>query len=270
MAIATEFSPDIRVENEVPIGLVVADFDGTIANTFEDSPAGVNVRTAYEQAIKESLGIDAYAIYLDKGGLRNRSPFQVVSELVSGKTQREVEGLTQKLNVTKLRLLCDEIGTHFPDGSIWPRPIEGYVEFVGGVSSLEEGFRPNHVVLSSGHHAFIGRTLNAWGLFDGDSRPRVFSEELARGVARARGLSVQSMSKPSFRLMEFVLETIYGPTIGEEIRSSVIYVGDDPEKDGGLARNSGVDFVQISTVDPMTSWRSVMEGRTSRRLPDAG
>jgi len=58
------------------------DFDGTCANTFSSSPNGIDVHKAYSFAVRDVLGQEALASYISLGGLHNRTPVQVVRELL--------------------------------------------------------------------------------------------------------------------------------------------------------------------------------------------
>lgn len=250
--------------------IVLSDFDGTIAHTSEPSPAGIDVERAVGIAVQEVLGPDGAAIFRQQGGLQNRAPVELMADLLPGLSTAELDRLTQRFNAAKLGVLSGEIGTTFSDGSVWPRPVDGFFDFL---TRLEGGSGTGLAIISSGHHSFIGKVLDLWGLV-GRRRPRVFSEELARATARKEGIPLTMLAKPNGHLMNVVLQGLASGLGGntqdrvEVLRGGTVYVGDDPIKDGGLAHNSGVGFVHIRPENSRESWESVLSILGGRALAD--
>ncbi len=239
--------------------LVVKDFDGTVARTFEESPNGVGVYEAYEIAIDEVFGAEALELYMKNGGLRNRAPAEVVQELAPGADYEELEQLTARFVHAKLDILLGEIGSRFPDGEVWPRPMPGYLDLREQVESARaEGQLIDDLMLTSAHEPFIFKTYEAWGV----NRPtHVLAEDTVRRLDL--GLPLQRLIKPSPLLMDLarsMWRQSYDLDSGDESDDELkrmVYIGDDPVKDGELARQSGVDFMLLDKDNPLETWRGL-------------
>ncbi len=126
----------------------------------------------------------------------------------------------------KLSLLNREIGVY--ESGPWPAACPGVIEFLRKRSDEPYG------IISSGHESFIYRMCRLWDV----PYPRfLITDDDMRGL----GLPVEVTSKPSGLLMQKFIEraAMLGYALDAE---SIIYHGDDPEKDGGLAKNGGVQF----------------------------
>lgn len=254
--------------------LVAADFDGTIAYTFEPSPAGVDVKSATGHAIRVVLGDGAFSSYQEKGGLRNRAPYEVVAELRPDLGTEGQLALTRKLSREKLSILLGEIGSRFPTGEVWPRPVPGYLDFFEAFRSQGQSARTDHVILSSGHQAFIRKAFRVWGI---DYPVPLVSEETSRALARTRRVAPEDMLKPAKGLMDSVLwawmrrngEPDNADTL-DFARQHTLMVGDDLVKDGGLAHNSGTSFIHIDPLSPTGSWSDVAAWASLDMLGTAG
>lgn len=240
--------------------LIAKDFDGTVAKTFEKSPHGIGVHEAYEYAIEDMFGINELELYINSGGLHNRAPAEVVQSLTQGTTEDELEDLTTQFINTKLAVLMGEIGERFADGSLWPRPTSGYLRFRELVEEARsEGRFIDDIILSSGHEPFISNTYKAWNVGE---PTHVVAEETMRKLSLR--LPMEQLVKPSRVLME-TAHSIWRQGYGicsdiaslDEDRSRMFYIGDDPIKDGELARNSGVDFIWLDSKNSAEIWRSV-------------
>ncbi len=226
------------------------DFDGTAANTFASSPNHIGVTEAYTIAVDSVFGAATLRQYCESGGLCNRAPREVVQSLAPDATTVETQELCDKLVAAKLAVLLDEIGP------TWPQPIEGYLPLRKRVQRAnEQGQRVDEAIISSGHEPFIRKTYDAWG----EPAPDIIiASEI---LEQATDFTPDQLIKPSAGLMVVarnLWRTIYGvgfTTTGEQHR--MIYVGDDREKDGCLASNSGIPFVHISGETPAESWRTV-------------
>ena len=90
--------------------LFVSDFDGTVSNTFAESPNGINVDMAYEYAIKKFFGEEGLIVYQKIGGLQNRAPGEVVLNILrqadnAGILSKNAEECFDKRNKTLSRLV---------------------------------------------------------------------------------------------------------------------------------------------------------------------
>ena len=224
--------------------LAATDFDKTVALTTEPSPAGVGVIEAYDIAVDAVFDPDQFAAYQNNNGLRNRAPFEVVSELMPGAYVSEIKDKEHELNKAKLDVLLGQIGTRFADGQLWPRPVPGYLEFCERMHETRDaGIRVEDAIISSGHEAFIRKTYDVWAIRYPDHLITV--ETLER-------FGMGSETKPSPRLMDIARgfwRAGYGLPFWEDATDEelalIAYAGDDPVKDGGLATNSRVPFVLI-------------------------
>lgn len=251
--------------------LLAMDFDGTIARTFEDSPNEVNVEVAYEEAVLEIFGHRALGKYIGSGGLRNRAPIEVAQQLSGESEQSVLNELTDKIVCAKLDVLVGEIGQKFQNGDTWPRPTAGFMEFYDALQRRDPEDPVDRLIISSGHNSFIRRTHTAWGIF---APSKIISEESMRALGGATDIS--KLVKPSPALMNIAYNLWRGDnlldlesSIPEEYRQEILYVGDDPDKDGLLAASSGVGFVLIGKKTSAEDWKTVMDclvvGRTSVR-----
>ncbi len=144
--------------------LLVKDFDGTVAQTFEKSPSGVSVHEAYEIAVDTIFGAKGVDEYHRQGGLNNRAPIEVVTRLAPDAEGAEHELLVAQLIDAKLGVLVGQIGKSLADGAQWPRPMLGYLDFREALQATrEDGRLVDDLVLSSGHVAFIERVYDMWG-----------------------------------------------------------------------------------------------------------
>lgn len=257
MAASTiERSPELFAQTR----LLAEDFDGTIAKTFEPSPGGVDVHVAYEFAIDELFGPGACDVYRQNGGLRNRAPREVVTDLVGPEEEAVVTELTDRLVGAKLGVLVSEIGRHFDDGSVWPRPVEGYLDLRSYIEKgRQDGRLVDEAIISSGHQPFIAATYAAWGL----TPPEII---VASEITTAHPVyRPEQLIKPAPELMEVARDlwrTAYGLIARtDEERERMWYVGDDPVKDGELARNSGIWFTLIDPINSAECWRQIVAPR---------
>jgi len=98
-----------------------------------------------------------------------------------------------------------------------------------------------------------------WGV---EQPTHIVAEETVRELDL--GLPVSQLVKPSALLMG-VVHNIWSAGYGlpeergipKDVLRRIIYVGDDPDKDGELAANSGVEFIRIHTCDSEADWQQV-------------
>lgn len=207
---------------------LVLDFDGTMADTFKPSPNEIGVSEAYCLAVEELFGEKGGKALCAVGGLQNRAPIELIFALqtegigLSGRLEDAAENLVK----AKMEVLLREIT------STWPLPCAGYPEFNNSLFQIcQSGVDVRLSILSSGHTKFIEKTLNIW-----NKQWKVFWPDVIVSDDDVRNLPlpIQQKIKPS----PFLFELLREQTRGENF----IYFGDDPEKDGMLAVNSGVPF----------------------------
>lgn len=204
--------------------LLLSDFDGTMAKTFDPNPHNIGVHKAYEIALCQVFGERVLLIYHELGGLQNRDPESLVTVLLDNDPSLRIAGRTikemaEQLVQYKLEVLLQEIGP------MWPLPCDGFREFADQLTGVcELG------IVSSGHTQFIQRTLHTWGI----SCPQVMVTD---DDTRYLDLPLLARVKPAPYPFELAMtQWLDGD------RSRVIYFGDDPVKDGGLACNVDVPF----------------------------
>lgn len=239
--------------------LFASDFDGTIALTFESSPRNINVNEAYIIAVESLFGLKALERYINDGGHRNRAPVEIVQFLMEVDNGKDLEEPTELLIQAKLNILIGEIGPQ-SDGTIWPQLVPGFLNTWQAIhQARDEGRVLDTAVISAGHTPFIEKTFGVWGIPSPDI---LVTDDTLRKLKPSRPL--QEIVKPSPYLMDIVLKQwcqIYKlgdlatPTMG--LASRVLYTGDDLARDGGLAANSGADFVYMDVDNPEHAWQKI-------------
>ena len=201
---------------------LVLDFGGTLARTFDSCEGVLSVHGAVEKVIYDMLGKYALHIYRERGGLRNRAPTEIISELIllCELNPSLHDELTEEFVKRKVAILTDQISPE------WPLPTPGCVGYLRHFSDV--GLQLG--IISTGHETFIRRCFEMWGL---KMPMAIVSEDDMRG---RKTLPLHDRVKPSPALFRVFLEKL--PVDPGE----VLYVGDDPEKDGQFAANSGLRF----------------------------
>ncbi len=233
--------------------LLACDFDGTIALTSVPAPSGTTVASAYEVAIRQVLGENAVSKYVEHGGLRNRAPAEVIIDLAPELDTDRVRQKTEDLVAAKLDVLYQEVGQTLPDGSRWPRPVEGFMDCWAKISAHPQ---MDTAVVSSGHQNFIERfyevqELPAPNLMVTDDDMRPLMEHLPPELCVKPGRLLLDIVHSRW-LARYGIEPNY-----ETIKSSrgrIMYAGDDPNKDGKLAENAGVTFSHIGEGNQANVW----------------
>ena len=232
------------------------DFDGTIARTFDPSPRGVTVASAYDTAVDQIFGVQSLAEYHASGGLRNRAPVEIVRQLAPDATTTQQADLVAMLDDAKLAVLLEEITAQ------WPQPTDGYLDFIKKMQrGRENGARTTEAIISSGHAPFITQTYKAWGVPEPEI---ILAQEAIAAMANAENLPVPA--KPSTRIMRFahtlwrdkhhILPTAQIPVI-DAARMS--YVGDDKLKDGEMASQSNVVFYLLDPANSQPTWNQIAQ-----------
>lgn len=236
---------------------VVFDFDETAARTFADAaPAIVGVEEASRRAAVAVFGEEGGEALIRSGGAQNRSPREVVKALFesgdyvmfsasaqgymykhysalqacvpSGKGRAlrlasrgsMLELATELFVRAKLLVLLSQVSV------AWPVPSPG---FFGCLELLRKvGIKTG--IVSAGHELFITKFFSVHGV---EPPPMVTDDDIRGGV-------MEGITKPDPRLLQFFLERESGgvPVSCE----NVLYVGDDVERDGYMARDAGSMF----------------------------
>jgi FMN phosphatase YigB (HAD superfamily) len=254
------------------IKLAFFDFDGTIANTFEKPPGGVDVTRAYEIAMQEVFGDPALAEYQRLGGLRNRAPGEVVSEVLSALGLQKTHAISHArayllkhrielaalapgaekhlqwdiLNTTKQKTLLVELFVLAKLAAImpmigrygsgpedyWPKPFPGVLDLLDALRK-----RDVHLgILSSGHDVFIKKCFELWGR----ECPELLTDDRMRHFDAPR----EDKAKPSMLLPQ-LLHMLFArahPAAGMARPAQVAIFGDGLKQDGGAAAAAKMHF----------------------------
>lgn len=222
--------------------LVVLDFDRTIAETFHPSQNGIDVESASKMAVKEMFGRVGLKAYDALGGLRGREPGELIKELqmLLGFEMPLIEA-TQRYVDLKMSQILPEICLD------WPPLLPGVRDFF---IKVEQGVLPIDIaIVSSGHDEPIKKVFETNGL-------RVPENLVTSDGLRRRSLPPQrDRFKPhTFQLAEahfnWEAEVRRNASYSDgakipHSKDKIIYVGDDPIKDGLLALNARIPFVYI-------------------------
>jgi hypothetical protein len=277
--------------------LFASDADNTQMLSFEKSPQGIGVEEAYRYGIAAIYGPSGVNQYIASGGHQNRTPAEIVISLVpfvknpevfqhvalmteldyptqdivahiqtitpseknitvSDLEIEELKATTRLLVDLKLQRLLSQVGLALPSGEYWPRPVPGFMDFMKLLRGSSEPI--DSAIISAGHTQFIDSVYDLWGI----ERPDIYvTTETLSKLNLDEYFTPSELAKPSSLLMT-VTEQLwvqkYGlPDTTAIDKEQIVYVGDDIRKDGGLARNSGVEFIHIDPCAPEESWRRV-------------
>ena len=233
--------------------LFATDYDGTTNITSEPSSRIVDVNQAYAIGLADVLDEEAAATFSAQGGHKNRTPIEIIEALRPHLDYSTLGRLANTLSEVKLDILIGQIGTELEDGSRWPRPTDGYVEFWTQLNeAMASGAAISTAIISAGHTRFIERSFDYFGL----PQPQcMITEDVLRGLRLTVPLRHQAKPQPlPLELAKQVLRIAQS-----RLFARVIYTGDDPVKDGGLATNAGAEFVLIDKSNARAGWREVSE-----------
>lgn len=248
----------------LPNLLLITDFDQTIAGTFVPSPNNIGVEEAYRFAIHQTFGKEAVPIYDDLGGLKNRAPSELVHAMLSHEAN-----LKESARIIYLRHLSSPVLSDLawqpdsPSATIsemlvrfkmhrlmeeicdrWPLPCTGFPDLMNTLESLRNEIGVELGILSSGHEEFIRKTFLTWGI----PCPRVLvTEDDTRNRKHPSGIA-QRVKPSSFPLALFFHKWLklhgkkFSMNRALRLKQKVIYFGDDPVKDGGLAKRVKIPF----------------------------
>ncbi len=226
---------------------IVCDFDGTLANTFESSPNGMNVSRATDNAVRDVFGDDGYDAYEQIGGMSNREPGELVQLIQKQMGFGVFEDATEQFVEQKLSYLLPEITPE------WPKLYPGFREFFQRASELSIDIG----IISSGHDSFIRKAFEVHGI-----TPDIL---VTSDIIRSRRMPQRPRYKPNpYQFAEghlqWLKKSVDGDPLAPENREIVIrgaqdkqrivYIGDDPVKDGGLAERVGIPFIFVPFTKP--------------------
>lgn len=212
--------------------VLIFDFDGTVADTFTSSPGNISTFSAYERAVKDVFGEADLARYRRLGGLKNRSPTQVVMDL--GVPANQINAATDELVRRKLNYLIPEIGKPTADGEPWPKLTPGFVQFWVAIQKLADRGAIKFANVSSGHTEFVKRTFEVHHL---ELPPVMISDDDLR---QNQDIPPERRNKPDPLMLEMAAEKLGISNLGE-----AIYFGDDVVKDGWMAHHAGASFIHF-------------------------
>lgn len=262
------------IAQKKPRYLVLLDFDGTLFNTFDPSPHGMDVEEAYALSLRDLFGKNTAKIFKTQG-LNNRTPTQIVYDLFADGTPADTIRFNMVAAILvqrKLEYLLGEIGQRNPDGKMWPQPCKGALNFLNQLYSLKKRGTPLDVgIISSGHRKFIQKTLDAWGIphpdilvTDDDIRPRKYPKELERrckpGQLPLALTHYEWIQNQGLISHDIDTEGNALVTLGEETKKRIIYIGNDLHKDVGMATRGRV----VGFLYPFTSYETLGEAFVSK------
>lgn len=240
-----------------------SDFDGTKFVTDETPPGGVGVDGAYELGLDEIGGPKAADRYRQQGGHQGRTPREIVEDCFPGIDEDEIDEYTGRLVPIKLHHLLDNIGRPLPDGGIWPRPTEGFLDLWRLVyRARANGTLIDTADISAGHDEFLHRTYEVYDIPQPDI---LITSDTIHQLSLTTFFIVSEYTKPAPGLMAIALDRWFQLYNWADLddaklstyRERIIYVGDNEAKDGGLGRNSGIDFIHIPKGRSQEAWNSV-------------
>lgn len=263
--------------------LLLFDFDGTIARTFEHSPNRIGVHEAHHLSLGELFGPEVLKLYHGQGGLKNQAPGELIirlielePDLVRRSSELHPEKLGNKPTISELTKVFVDLKLGYLVGEIcdaWPRPCEGFLDFYGEISWLQsQGLQIDLGIITNGHDRFVRETFRIWGI---DCPQVMVTEEDVRDLSWP--LKLEDRVKPAVFPFDMAMNR-WRSFRRAGHPSHVIFFGDDPQKDGGLAINAGIPFGWITEVPAdlsefpsgsfcFSDWRSVLQLLTTL-VPD--
>jgi hypothetical protein len=244
--------------------LLATDLDGTAALTFKPSPNNIDVSEAYRQAIEHEFGVMALKQYIASGEHKNRTPSEIVAEIAPDLSEQELLDKSACLVATKIAIIEPEI---VAGPKMWPEPSEGFLE-------SWERINANTAVVSSGHRVLIRKMFDTWGVRQPDI---LISEETLRETEPEKPIA-QKVKPHAFSLELALAQWTELYDVPKDTRNyrlalmkahnKVVYVGDDIDKDGGMAASCNIPFVLIEQLNSRQGWQAAISklGHVSVRL----
>lgn len=235
--------------------LLCPDYDGTIALTSETGPGIMSVNDSYAEAIDGLLGKDSAQSFIDSGGHGHRTPAEIISSLIDA-PQTTISNFANEITATKLEILVNQIGRPLPGGETWPRFTEGFY-WMWLTLSDDRSLSVDTAILSAGHTEFIKKTFDNKGMPQPDI---IITDDVLTELGYGN-LSGEDRAKPNTPMIDLA-ETIWLgrnkiPTGIVNRAVDIMFVGDDPIKDKGLAENAGVAWRLLKPTNSREIWYDV-------------
>jgi FMN phosphatase YigB (HAD superfamily) len=200
------------------------------------------------------LGYPAQDIISNLGSLKTR-----IGTARDSLDPEELDATTKLLTDLKVEQLVAQVGLKLADDGYWPRPIDGFIDFCNQLEATRQsdGAWFDTAVISAGHTDLIRSIHEMWGI-------RLMDIYITSDTVVEQGLtkvmSPTQIGKPAptmFNMAECEWLRQYNQPPEAHYPERMLYVGDDLDRDGGLATNCGIDFVHISPQAPAESWQRV-------------
>lgn len=229
--------------------LIGSDYDGTTGNTFAKGPGIITVKEAYRLAIERVLGEDYAEKFVKGGGHRNRSPLEIMKDLVPDAKPDDLRRYERESTNYRIKLLRTQIGKKLPNGKEWGGPIDGFAETWTAVNELKRSHSNlKTAIISAGHTAFIAQFFEHYGLQLPDAM--VTADVLSEACL---SIPPEEQAKPAVMPMRLARVLT-----GVSDDAKILYIGDDPTKDRLFAENSGAEFVLVKPGREAESWQEFL------------
>lgn len=230
----------------------MSDFDGTIGLIDKLPVGGVSIDNAYAQAIaaQTGLGTEAAEIFIADGGNNHRSALQIVAGLRPDLRGRELVGLSQAVQHDHLDVISGQLGMKTESGDLWPAFTDGFIELYRTITEEKRRRSIGTAIISAGYRDFI---RDSFELHDLETPDVIVASEAIDGPYIK--LPAEKRGKP------FGLPLEMGKTLLDRIHPSnyairpVLYIGDSVDRDGGLATNTGSDFILLDPANSRPGWQ---------------
>lgn len=215
--------------------LVLFDFDQTLADTSKQESKGIGVEEASGLAEGQLFGDEGLSYFWDKlGGLQNREPGELVkliAQELHWENEIDLRTATELFVQGKLSYLLEGINASWP--KLYPGVKDFFKDAEAGEIPVDTG------IVSSGHDEFIKKTFDV-----NDLEPPAIL--VTSDVLRERDNPyAPPRHKPSpYQIAIAHRLWLYGN--GDDLhKEGMLYVGDDPVKDGELAYRSKIPFIFV-------------------------
>lgn len=231
------------------------DFDGTISLTYETAPGIKGVDEAYAEAIEATMGMVALDQFLLQGGAMHRTPAEIVKSFEPSLEAEEIDALAIQIRDAKLSVLLDQIGSPLPEGGCWPRLSNGFEDLWGSINNAPKDNLIGTAVISAGHAEFIVKCFDICSL----PQPEIIVTDDSLVAMGYGDMPAELRAKPNPTVLLVAKSLWLGSH--EEINGisnqQIMYVGDDANKDAGLALNCGVGFELLQPHTAEQTWQRV-------------
>lgn len=181
--------------------LLITDYDGTAARTYEGGSNILSLFEIYDQVITEMFGSEGFQRYQELGGLKHRSPTELIHLILNHhptflerahrfydyhahmlkqnvpegkgvaldwKSEKPEQVVTELFVRRKLEHLMNQLGARLDNGRPWPSPCDGFLPLWETIQQLNNRdnsqFHIDTALVSSGHDMFIKACFAMWGI----------------------------------------------------------------------------------------------------------